>query len=85
MFISQAIYCTASMDTLTMTDSEIHELGIQALREKLGPDGAIRFLRQLEKREGDYSVDRDQWLSAPDVETLANQIKEARDDNRDDE
>ena len=72
------------MNTLTMTDSEIHELGIQALREKLGPDGAIRFLRQLEKREGDYSVERHQWLSAPDVETLANQIQEARDDNRDD-
>ena len=70
------------MDTLTMTDSEIHELGIQALREKLGHDGAIRFLLQLEKREGDYSVDRDQWLNTPDVETLANQIREARDENR---
>ena len=43
------------------------------------------FLRQLEKREGDYSVDRDQWLSAPDVETLANQIREAREENRDGE
>ena len=68
-----------------MTDSEIYELGIQALREKLGPDGAIRFLRQLEQREGDYSVDRDQWLSAPNVETLANQIRETRDENPDDE
>ncbi len=73
------------MNTQTMTDSEIHELGIQALREKLGHDGAIRFLLQLAKREGDYSVDRDQWLSAPDVETLANQIQGARDNNRDDE
>ena len=67
-----------------MTDSEIHELGIQALREKLGPDGAIRFLRQLEKAEGGYSVDRDQWLSAPDVETLANQIRETRNGDRND-
>ena len=73
------------MNTLTMTDSEIYEPGIQALREKLGPDGAIRFLRQLEKREGDYSIKRHQWLSAPDVETLANQIQEARNENRDDE
>lgn len=73
------------MNTQTMTDNEIHELGIQALREKLGYDGAIRFLLQLEKREGDYSVDRDQWLNAPDVESLANQIREARDDNRDEE
>ena len=68
-----------------MTDNEIYELGLEALFEKLGPDGTLRFLRQLEKGDGDYSVDRDQWLSAPDVETLANQIKEARDENRDDE
>lgn len=68
-----------------MTDSEIHELGIRALREKLGHDGAMRLLLQLEKREGDYSVDRDQWLNAPDVESLANQIREARDRNRDEE
>ncbi len=68
-----------------MTDNEIYELGLEALFEKLGPDGAMRFLLQLEKREGDYSVDRDQWLSAPDVETLANQIREARDENRDGE
>ena len=72
------------MNTLTMTDSEIHEFGIKALLEKLSPDGTIRFLRQLEKAEGGYSVERHQWLSAPDVETLANQIQEARDENRDD-
>lgn len=68
-----------------MTDNEIYKLGLEALLEKLGPDGTIRFLHQLEKREGDYSVDRDQWLSAPDVETLANQIREAREENRDSE
>ena len=68
-----------------MTDNEIHELGIKALMDKLDPDGTLRFLRQLEMGEGDYSVDRSQWLSAPDIETLANQIQEARDDNRDDE
>ena len=73
------------MNTQTMTDNEIYEIGIGALFEKLGPDGTIRFLHQLEKREGDYSVERHQWLSAPDVETLANQIQEARDENRDDE
>ena len=73
------------MNTLTMTDNEIHELDVKALLDKLGPNGTIRFLRQLEKGQGYYSVDRGQWLSAPDVETLANQIQEARDDNRDDE
>ena len=68
-----------------MTDNEIYELGLEALFAKLGPDGTIRFLRQLEKAEGGYSVKRHQWLSAPDVETLANQIQEARNENRDDE
>ena len=67
-----------------MTDNEIHELGIKAPLEKLGPDVTIRFHRQLEKGEGDYSVDRGQWLSAPDVETLANQIQQTRDESRDD-
>ena len=67
-----------------MTDNEIHELGIKAPLEKLGPDGTIRFLRQLERGEGDYSVDRGQWLSAPDVETLINRIQETHDENRDD-
>ena len=73
------------MNTLTMTDSEIYELGIKTLLDKLGPDGTIRFLRQLEKGEGNYSIERPQWLSAPDVETLANHIQKTRDDNRDDE
>ena len=67
-----------------MTDSEIYELGLEALLDKLGPDGTLRFLRQLEMGEGDYSVDRGQWLSVPDVETLANQIQQTRDENRDD-
>ena len=67
-----------------MTDSEIYELGLEARLEKLGPDGTIRFLRQLEKAEGDYSVDRGQWLNAPDVETLANQMQGTRNENRGD-
>ena len=67
-----------------MTDNEIHELGIRALMDKLGPDGAIRFLRQFDNGAGNYSVDRDQWLTVPDVETLANQIRETRGGNWDD-
>ena len=30
-----------------MTDSEIYELGLEALFEKLGPDGTIRFLSSI--------------------------------------
>ena len=47
---------------------------------KLGAAGMIRFLDQYETRKGNYTVDRNQWLTVPDVETLANQIQGARED-----
>ena len=66
------------MNALKMTANQIHELGIEALLNKLGPVGTIRFLHQYETGKGNYSVDRQQWLTVPDVETLANQIQRAR-------
>ena len=69
------------MNVLKMTANQIHELGIEALLQKLGPVGTIRFLHQYETGKGNYSVDRQQWLTVPDVETLANQIQRSREDN----
>lgn len=69
------------MNALKMTANQIHELGIEALLNKLGPVGTIRFLHQYETGKGNYSVDRQQWLTVPDVETLANQIQRARKDD----
>ncbi len=66
------------MNALKMTANQIHELGIEALLQKLGPVGTIRFLHQYETGKGNYSVDRQQWLTVPDVETLANQIQRSR-------
>ena len=69
------------MNVLKMTANQIHELGIEALLHKLGPVGTIRFLHQYETGRGNYSVDRQEWLTAPDVETLVNQIQRSREDN----
>lgn len=69
------------MNVLKMTANQIHELGIEALLNKLGPVGTIRFLHQYETGKGNYSVDRQEWLTVPDVETLVNQIQQAREDN----
>ena len=66
------------MNPQTMTAHQIYEQGIEALGSKLGPVGLIRFLQQYETGKGNYSVDRHQWLTVPDVETLANQIQQAR-------
>lgn len=69
------------MNALKMTANQIHELGIEALLNKLGPVGTIRFLHQYEMGKGNYSVDRQQWLTVPNIETLANQIQRARKDD----
>ena len=66
------------MNIQELTTNQIHELGIEALLSKLGPAGMIRFLHQYEKGKGNYSIDRYQWLTVQDVETLANQIQQAR-------
>lgn len=44
------------------TPHEISVLGFQALVEKLGPGGALRFLNQYEKGRGDYTRERRQIL-----------------------
>ena len=69
------------MNIQELTANQIHELGIEALLNKLGPVGTIRFLHQYETGKGNYSVDRQEWLTVPDVETLVNQIQQAREDN----
>ncbi len=67
------------MNPQTMTDEQIHQLGIEALVNQLGLLGTIRFLRQY-GTGGDYSVDRYQWLNDLDVKTLAKQIQRAHEE-----
>ena len=38
----------------TLTDSEIQQLGLEALVEKLGVAGALRFIGRLRRGRGDY-------------------------------
>jgi hypothetical protein len=47
---------------MSMTPEEIRERGFQALRERLGLAGAIRFLQVLCPGTGDYTRDRHKWL-----------------------
>lgn len=65
------------MDTLTMTDEQILELGFKALIDKLGPDGMVRFIHQFRAGTGDYTKERQQWVGTSDVETLAKQIQQS--------
>ena len=54
-----------------LTLAEIRREGFQALLDRLGPAGAIRFLQQCDTGHGDYTRDRHKWLDAvPDEEII---------------
>ncbi len=63
------------MNTQVMTLDQIRKIGIEALNQKLGAVGAIRFLQQTETGWGDYTKDREKWLGDPDLQELFNAIK----------
>lgn len=67
------------MNAFIMTNEQILELGFEALVDKLGPVGMIRFIHQFEAGTGNFTEDRQQWLGVSDVETLAKQIQQEED------
>ena len=44
------------------TLEQIRRDGLEALRERLGRAGMIRFLAQFENGGGDYTKDRQEWV-----------------------
>ena len=67
------------MSTLEMTDSELYEVGIAALTDKLGATEVPRFIQLCQPGTGDYSVDRHKLLAnQPDIETLVKRIQKHR-------
>ena len=67
------------MSTLEMTDSELYEVGIAALTDKLGVAEVPRFIQQCQPGTGDYSVDRHTLLAdQSDIETLVKRIQQHR-------
>jgi hypothetical protein len=66
-------------NTRPMTLPEIRREGFQALLDRLGPAGAIRFLRQYDPGRGDYTKDRHQWLDSLDDEDVIAAVKQRQD------
>lgn len=67
-----------SLDTQTMTSEEIQQAGLEALLERLGPVGMLRFLQQFEPGRGDYSQERHALLDNLDLETILAWIAQRR-------
>ncbi|RJQ58811.1 MAG: hypothetical protein C4530_10150 [Desulfobacteraceae bacterium] len=58
-----------------MTPTEIQKAGWKALREKLGLVGALRFVLQYEKGQGDYTRLRRDLFKDETVEALVKDMK----------
>ena len=63
---------------MNMTLDQIRKLGYEALVEKLGPVGMVRFLQQFEMGKGDYTKERDRWIGDVTVKDLIEEIRKKR-------
>jgi len=63
---------------LHRTPIEIQKAGWEALKKQLGLPGAIRFLLQYEKGEGDYTQLRRKIFKGKTVKSLINEMKKER-------
>lgn len=53
-----------------MSDEELERVALAALERDLGKEGVARFLLKLAKGSGDYTNDRDRWLSGLTVDEI---------------
>jgi hypothetical protein len=60
---------------LELTPTEIRKAGWEALRKRLGVAGALKFLLQYEKGEGDYTQLRKKLYKDVTVDDLIKNIK----------
>ncbi|MBD2665696.1 hypothetical protein B6N60_04502 [Richelia sinica FACHB-800] len=58
-----------------MTPIELYRKGFQALVDALGYVDAIRFIRQFDNGNGDYTEERHQWLDEVTMDEILADIK----------
>lgn len=58
-----------------MTPLEIKRLGYKALMDALGFDGMVRFLRQFDSGQGDYTAEREKRLSQISLNDIFDDIE----------
>ena len=55
---------------MARTQDEIYREGLEALRERLGRAGMVRFLQQFETGQGDYARQRQEWVDQVSMKAL---------------
>lgn len=64
------------MSSKTMSLPEIRREGFQALLDRLGPAGMIRFIQEYDSGRGDYTRDRHQWLDSLSDEEIIKSVQD---------
>ena len=54
--------------------NSLRRLGFDALSEKLGPIGMVKFIRQFDSGYGDYTKERHEWLDQLSIEDIHNEL-----------
>jgi hypothetical protein len=55
---------------MRLTADEIQRQGLEALRDRLGRAGMIRFLQQFEHGHGNYARERHGWVDRTSLEDI---------------
>ena len=63
------------MSTIRLTNAEIRAHGWEALIEKLGPSGALRYVMLTERGPGDYAGRRHRLLGGLSVNQLSARMR----------
>ena len=63
------------MSTSRLTNAKIRARGWEALVERLGPSGALRFAMQTERGRGDYAERRHRMLGGLSVDKLLSKMR----------
>ena len=53
----------------------VRELGLQALKDALGPVGMVRFMQQFEDGRGDYTAEKYD-MPEEDIDVIIKELKE---------
>ncbi len=58
-----------------MTDEDFERYAFAILRRELGVDGLARFLRLNRSGKGDYTSDRQQWLTETTIDEIMAEVE----------
>jgi hypothetical protein len=63
---------------MTQTLDEIRREGLEALRQRLGRAGMMRFMQQFSTGAGDYAKERHAWVDRTSMNDLRNAASRLR-------